>query len=329
MYQYDLLVTGLSSLLRIEAAFEADPGLAATPLIDPLVVIGLPRSGTTFLHRLLSTAPGAAGVSMQRHMFPMPHPVVDYRNLEVAAKFLPWQIAARPYQMDAMHFVRPDLPDECNFGMRLAGRSMIYWATAPTYSYLPWLLAQDLRESYQLYRKALILHQRSMPGARLTLKCPHHLAWLPSLCEALPEAAIVQTHRDPRETVPSECKLVLALQAVSTSRIDWRRTVTCNFEKVRCFAERAVTFERHPAASRIVHVDYRSLVRDPVGAVRDLYPKIGRTFGSAEEAALAGFAQENRQHRHGKNEYSAARFGISAEQIDAEFKAYRERFIVA
>lgn len=327
MYEHSMLVTGLSALLQVEAAFEADPTLAQTPLLAPMFVTGLPRSGTTFLHRLLSAVPEAAPVTMLGHMLPMPYKPIDYRKLEVWAKFQPWLAASRAYQMDAMHHVRPDLPDECNFGMRLAGRSMIYWATAPTYSYLRWLLDQDLRESYQLYRKVLILHQRANPGKRLTLKCPHHLAWLPALTEALPEALIVQTHRDVVETVPSECKLVLSLQAISTQKLDWKRTVEGNAMKVRTFAERSVAFDKTPAGARIHHFDYKKLVRDPVAMVREIHTRCGLPFTDAHVASLAQFATQNRQHKHGKNNYSASQFDMSTDQIAQEFAAYRQRFL--
>src|SRR5262249_53382056 len=116
---YNLLVTGLSSLLRVEQQFATDPTLAHEPLIPPLIVTGIPRSGTTFLHRLLAAEPQAASISLSRHIFPLPHTPVNYRWCEVQAKFLPWWTASRQYGLDAMHYVRPHLPDECNFGMRL------------------------------------------------------------------------------------------------------------------------------------------------------------------------------------------------------------------
>jgi hypothetical protein len=322
-----LLVTGLSMLLQVEDAFVQDKTLAQQPLVPPLVVTGLPRSGTTFLHRMLAAEPDAASITMTEHVFPLPHRPVDYRRLDVWAKFQPWLAASNRYNMDAMHYVRPDLPDECNFGMRLAGRSMIYWATAPVHGYLRWLLAQDLRECYQLYRKVLLLHQRRMPGRRITLKCPQHLAWLPALAEALPEALIVQTHRDPMETVPSECKLVLSLQAISARTFDWQRSVEGNSLKVRTYAERSLAFADTPAGSRVKHVDYRGLVRDPLGVVRDVHAHFGLPFTASHETALARFASANRQHKHGRNDYSAEQYGLDRSQLAVEFKRYRERFL--
>ncbi len=321
-----LLVTGLSALLRVERLFAERPELAKTPLHAPIVVLGLPRSGTTYLHRLLSALPEAAPVSFYQHIYPVTSPGPDLRLLRTRLEFLPWQLAARPYAIDSMHLVRPGLPDECNLGMRLGGESMIYWATAPTYRYLRWLLDQDLRESYLLYRKVLILHQLAAPGRRLTLKCPHHAAWLPSLSAALPEAKLVFTHRDPVEAVPSECKLVLSTQSLSTRELDWRATVDGNSLKVQTFSSRSVAFADGPEGGRLYHVPYRRLVKEPVALLRDIQGWAGAPFDDAHAAIIQRFADENRQHKHGVNVYSAEQFGLDPARLAAAFGPYRERF---
>ena len=321
-----LLRTGLASLLKVEQTFKERPELAKTPLRSPVFVLGLPRSGTTYLHRLLSAMPDAAPVAFYRHIYPLKGSWPDLRRARAEAEFLPWQLAGRAYALDSMHLVRPGLPDECNLGMRLGGRSMIYWATAPTYTYLRWLLSQDLRESYQLYRKVLILHQLEAPERRLTLKCPHHLAWLPALAEAIPEAHLVVTHRDPVEAVPSECKLVLSLQALSTRELDWRRTVEGNSLKIHTFSSRLVRFADGPQGGRLIQVPYQRLVKDPVGLVADIHAAVGAPFTAAHGARITSFAEENRQHKHGKNHYTAEQFGLSPARLAEEFGPYRERF---
>lgn len=323
----NMLITGLACLLRIEKMFADDPSLEKEPLLSPMVVIGIPRSGTTFLHRLLSSAREATGILMREHFTPVPLDSLGYAPLAIRLKFQPWLAASKTYSIDAMHYVRLDLPDECNLGMRLAGRSMIYWATAPTHSYLRWLLQQDLRESYKLYRKVLILHQRAHPGRRLTLKCPHHLAWLPALAEALPEAVLVQTHRNPAEVVPSECKLIVSLHGVASRELDWRRSIETNQLKVRMYAERAVQFADSPAGQRVHHIDYRQLVRDPVAAAREVHERAGLPLSASHEATWASFAADNRQHKHGKNPYSLGEFGMDEAKINRDFASYRERFL--
>ena len=321
-----LVVTGLAEMLLLDEHFRQHPELDALELNDPLIVTGLPRSGTTFLHRLLSAAAIAEPVNLAQHLYPTRSRASSGR-IEAELSFFPWKRASKSYGLDAIHFVRPALPDECNFGMRLGMRSMIFWATAPAYGYLEWLLAQDLREAYRLYRRVLQLHQSRAPGRRLTLKCPHHLAWLPALCEALPEAHIVQTHRDPLQAVPSECKLILSLQSLATDQLDWRRTVASNSRKVQTFARRAVEFANTPQGARIKHIDYRELVRDPVALAGEIHAHFG--LEPADGEALAGFYANNRQHKHGKNRYSLEQFELERGALDQAFADYRARFLSA
>jgi hypothetical protein len=322
-----LIATGLTELLLIDELFRRDPSLEAGELVAPLIVIGLPRSGTTFLHRLLSVPRPAEPVLLHHHLFPTPRRIPGSGRIESEFLFHPWKVASRRQGLDAIHYVRPDLPDECNFGMRLGMRSMIFWATAPTYGYLEWLLEQDLREAYQLYRRTLLLHQARSPGKRLTLKCPHHLAWLPALTEALPEAHIVQTHREPVEAVPSECKLILALHALATHELNWRETVAHNHKKIGTFASRSIAFADTPRGRAIAHVDYRRLVREPGAVVDEIHAQFGLELDEVDRAALVRFHAQNPQHKHGKNSYSLAQFGLDATQIEAEFRPYRERFL--
>lgn len=322
-----LAVTGLAGFLEVEKAFRDDPSLATTKLEPPVIVLGLPRSGTTFLHRLLGASEDAASVALYQYFYPVPTGPVDLRRLNTTLTFEPWRLASGAYQMDAMHLIRSELPDECNWGMRVTGRSMIYWSAAPAYSYLRWLLGQDLRETYQFYRKMLLINQRSMPGKRLTLKCPYHGAWLPALREALPEAHLVQTNRDPLETVPSDCKLTLSMQCMATPTLDLRQSVEHVVMKDQTFAERMVAFADTDEGKNVHHVDYRRLVKDPVGVAAELHTTLGLPFSTAHESALRGYATENKQYKHGRNQYNLESFGLNPATIKQGFKAYRERFI--
>lgn len=322
-----LLVTGLGNLLQVEEAFVADAELADTRLQSPLVITGFARSGTTFLHRLLSTLPSCVGITLRQHLAPLPYRPVDYRRPDIALRFLPRRLAAQAYQVDAMHFLRPNLPDECNFGMRSGGRSMVYWSTAASYSYLDWLLHQDLRETYQHYRKVLLVHQRCYPRQRLILKCPQHLAWLPALCEAIPEATIVQMHRDPRDTVPSECKLFLSLQALSTKELDAQRTVHAIRARVATFADRSLAFDRGPDSHRIHHVQYHQLLMDPLRTVQELSEQLAIPCDEATTTQPGRFLQQHQQHRHGRNAYNAAQYGLSPADLNGLLVSYRERFL--
>lgn len=93
---WNLILTGLSGFLEVEQAFKDDPALINTKLINPLIVVGLPRSGTSFLHRLLSVAENNQGIELYRFFYPVPQQP-DFRSLKTFAIFEPWKIASNIY----------------------------------------------------------------------------------------------------------------------------------------------------------------------------------------------------------------------------------------
>lgn len=319
--------TGLAALLQIDEAFRQRPELEQVKLNRPLIVTGPLRSGTTFLHRLLCEVDDARPICLDEHLYPVSGRVPHLRRLRTWAKFLPWHAASNRFQLDAIHYVRPGLADECQMSLRQSMRSCIFWAMAPIPSYMQWLLEQDLEPSYQLYRRTLQFLQAQVPTARLTLKCPQHLAWLPTLTAALPEAHIVQTHRDPKQTLPSECKLQLSMHAMATDRLDIEKLVRYTGYRARILAERAVDFADHREGQRVLHVDYTDIVGRPIELALHIRRHFGLEVTSSVEQRMTRYANGNRQHKHGKNRYTLEDFGLRADQVDADFGRYRKRFL--
>lgn len=322
--QWDFIVTGLAEWLRLDAYFREHPEIESQALIPPLLVTGLPRSGTTFLHRLLCESPDARPIPFHEHVRPVSQSV--FSRLEVKGKFLPWQMTANAYDMDAIHFVRPDEPDECNFSLRIGLHSMVFWSTAYIPSYMHWLLSQNMNEAYRDYRRILLILQSRSPGQRLTLKCPSHAAFLQAIAEEIPEALIVHTHRAPHAVVASEASLILALQATSTHNLESKGSVDTNFEKVATYARRMVEFADTSAGKRVHHVDYRQLLTEPVQVAKEIREGFGLPFEDEHTQRLSKYAHDNRQHKHGKHKYSLQQYGFDIDTIDRRFATYCERF---
>ncbi len=323
---WELMVTGLSSRLQLDELYRQSPELERTPLTPPLIVLGLPRSGTTFLHRLLADTDDARAMCFFEHLRPLPPKGLDLRRFRTELKFAPWRHIGTQYNLDSIHYVRPGEADECNFSLRLSMRSTIFWSLAPTHSYLHWLLGQDLRETYRTYRRVLLCMQRQNPGCRMTLKCPSHSAFLPALTEAIPEAMLIQTHRAPESIIASESSLMLALQATSVETLDWRRSVQTNIDKVAAYADRSADFADTEAGRAVLHVDYRRLVSESVTVAREIREHFGLGFGPGHARRLEHYARDNRQHKRGRHRYSMQKYELDPEDIERRFAKYRERF---
>ena len=318
-FMHQVVLRALEVRLRLAArAPEAD----ALPLRPPLVICGLPRSGTTFLHRLLALADDAQALPLWELMEPVAGPGPDRRRVE-AERRMARLARVVPHSIDAQHLMRADLPDECGHLFKPAFLSSLLWMV-PATGWLEWMHHQDFGPAYADYRRLLALLAR--PDRRLVLKDPFHAMHLPALFSAVPDARVVQTHRAPSEVVPSFHKLCLTLHAVFAEDLDLQRIVTANTDWLAHLAQRSVDDRVLVPAGQVLDVDYRDLVRDPVDTCRRIHAHFGLPFDEALEARMQAFVAENGQRKHGPNPYSAEDYGQTTAGIGARFQDYRSTY---
>lgn len=323
-YQQQITNALVTRLLRIEAR-KRRPEAFRIPLTPPLIVLGLPRSGTTLLHRLLSLAADARSPALWEMQQPLPGPGPDerrnqsLREIKRFKKFAP--------EIDAKHHVDVDEPEEDFFLLDSSFWSFSFWVMAPVYGYLDWFLKQDPRPGYRVYREHLQLLQAGSPEKLLTLKAPVHTGYVETLLETVPNAMIVQTHRDPVSVTCSINSLMYTLQSYLTESLDVRRAATANTEIFAHLVERNIEARRRIAPNRILDVRYPDLTADPVATVKRIYIHFGLPFDDAFEARMRAWMAERPRHRFGKHEYAAEDFGMTDAWIAGRFKAYIERFL--
>jgi hypothetical protein len=305
----EALVTGH----RVERSNSAGP---RRPI---LVVCGLPRSGTTLLHRLLSLAPDASGVPFWQLLSPVPPPGRDTRRLS-AERRLRALAAVSSVPLDAQHLIRADLPDECTHLFRPAFRSSFFWQV-PLYGWLDHMISADPTPAYRAWHAALGVLEP--PDRRLVLKDPFHTGYLATLRAVAPDAMIVQTHRDPVETVPSFHRLCMTGHAALCARLDVPRTVEAHMRWLEHHVSqnRAARDTLPPGA--ICDVDYRALVADPIATVARVHAQLGLPFDNVFEARIAEWIATHPQRAFGDNPYSAEDFGQTRGAIAERFSAYR------
>lgn len=326
---HDTIVSGLSHYLQIKEAHRLNPELSKIQLKDPLVVIGLPRSGTTHLHRLLALAPDSTYLPMWEHFYPVPpRKGLDFRRLGLKIQFNFWKYFANRFGLDSVHYVRPDLPDECTFSLRFGGSSHLFWSMAPVYDYLDWLSTQStMEESYKTYRLVLQLIQARNPNKRIILKCPSHALNLKSLTKIIPEARLVFTHRAPRALIGSEASLIARLQATSAkTKIDWRRTVKANARKNFLYSQKMVEFSSQHPAAKIFHAPYSKLIKEPKALVEAIHEFFDVEMTETHQELLSKYLSQNKQHSHGKHNYSHKNTGLTELEINEGLKDYVKYF---
>jgi hypothetical protein len=299
---------------RLRDEFRRRPGLLNTPLLRPLVVVGLPRTGTTLLHSLLGCDPEALVLPFWQLRRPCPIP---RRRLDRATRILRAAAMARLARSMAprlrdIHPVSALRPEEDVFLFRDTGMPAVP-VTAP--GYLRWLQATDPTPGYQTYRRHLqaLLHDR--PGQRPVLKSPFHLGRLEALLAEVPEATVVWTHRDPAVALASWCSLAAVLASAAGDQVDLialgRRWLEfCATELDRALAARAAA-----DPTRFHDVDYEALVADPLAEVERLYARLGLALSDAARQRMTRWIgrHHHRRRGHRPHRYSLADVGAHSD----------------
>jgi hypothetical protein len=310
--------------------------IRAEEIGPPLVIVGLARTGTTMLHRLLSSDPGLYAARWWEVRFPAPFPGWDWSGpdprIAAAHQQVEWILANQPV-LAAIHPWDAEGPDEEIMLMEHAFLSHVPESGANLPSYRAWLDRQDLRPAYALLRRLLQFLQwqkrrRGETAERWVLKTPMHLGFLDLLLETFPGARVVQTHRDPLETIPSVASMYYALWGLATEKPDPVEVGRQCLERYAGALRRCLAVRERLPADPCVDVSYRDVARDPIGAVQRIYDAVARPLTPAAEAAMRAWARANPREHRPSHEYTMETFGLTREAIEREFAEYRARFVL-
>lgn len=314
-----MVVRQLESRLASQAGWKQRPDCLARELTAPLVIVGIPRTGTTALHKVLSMDEQFQVLENWLIAAPMPRPPrhewPSYPGYHAGAQIA----AAMSDELKAAHFTEPHEADECVVLMAQSFVSNMFGSTLPLPDYDEWLLTQDTTPSFRRYADNLRLVGADDPDRTWLLKNPSHLLALDSLLEVFPDARIVHTHRDPAEAIPSVCSVLRIIRSTMLGdSVDLHAIGTRELSIWSTAARRACDIrERRPES--FFDVDYRDLLAEPMGVVSAIYGNFGITLSAGAESAMRDWLRDNRQGKHGIHEYQAEDFGLDPTTIREAF----------
>ena len=215
------IILWLSGRLQVVDILKRHPEILQQELIAPMVIVGLPRSGTSILFELLSRDPEVGVPQMWEALMPCPPPVAatyttDPRIERADQLFTQWNRVAPEFA--SMHEMRGDIPAEC--GLLMAGTfiSDHIQSLHQTPSYSAWCAQADYEPVYQYHRDILKILQWKNPRQRWLLKAPEHQIHLETLLAVYPDARVVQTHRDPLKCMASTTSLMGTLYSMRSDQ---------------------------------------------------------------------------------------------------------------
>jgi hypothetical protein len=302
----------------------------------PLVVLGLPRSGTTFLHALLAQDPASRSIAEWERLRPSPPPEESGYGADPRIAQARAETRVDP-GMQERHLHDVELPVECGPAfLNYEFLSMGYdcrWSV-PRYRIR---MRRPIARAYEWHRRCLQHFQSRTVRRHWVLKSPEHLAHMRELFAVYPDARIVFTHRDPLQAVGSLASLVSYMRAPhypAGDEMEAAKRVGPEMLDYWADALRSALAYRAECPARrqqFYDVAYPDLTADPMRIVHAIYEKFGVELTAEADARmrawLSDFRHERYQERFGSHSYTLQKYGLQEAAVLERFGDYQREFI--
>jgi hypothetical protein len=330
-----ILIRALANRLRIAALCECHSEIAEQAVDAPVFIVGLQRSGTTLLQRLLALHPGLRALASWEAVTPAPLPGRPGRPDPRLADALRAERAVR-YMAPDFFSIHPIVARGQEEDSLLFDPSL-YTTTAEALMNVPsftaWLEEVDHGGAYAEYRRIVQLLLWQRPGAgggqRWLGKTPLHLEHLDTLLSTVPDARIVHTHRDPARCVASLCSMLAHARGFFSDRVDAREIGRQWLARTRRMVERGSSARQRLGESAFLDVRYEELLDDPMKVVRRICEGVGAPLPADGERQMRAFLAAHPQHEFGIHAYGLADFGLEEAEVRGAFSGYCDRYAIA
>jgi hypothetical protein len=319
----------LVNRLRLQRDLARHPEILDEDVSDPVVILGMPRTGTTKLQRLLSADPRNHKLALWKLLNPAPFAGdTDPPNAArlAFAKIVEDATRANP-DFTRSHETAADEADEDSFLLLFSFDYPMLHNIFPADSYLSWVRTRSPLPAHR-YERTLLKYLQWQDGGRAAgrwiLKNPGHVGHLKALHTVFPHATFVHSHRDMVGVLASYCYLIESIYKPLYVDVDPREV---GRQALLYWKPELERYERDRAelGSRvsILDVPYQSITDDPYPVVREIYARAGLAFTSEAETAMRAWSDRNQQHKHGKATYRLERYGLTTDIVRAAFPATR------
>jgi len=325
------LVNLLSVRMQLEATWREHPEILERPVRRPMVLTGLPRSGTSALFNLLAEDPAARPLRLWETQFPAPP---DGWTEAKRGEPDPRHAAMRDYyeqgrkknpEFTKIHFASADTPEECVLIHAYAFHGVQNGIEVMMEPYASWYREQDLRPMYAYEKRILQTLDWQRPGERWLLKAPAHMWGLEGLVETFPDVGIVWSHRTPLRAIASVCSMTQTLMQTRVG-LDAKALGGVVMDFYATSLERGLEARDRMDAARFIDVTHDDFVRDGMQAATRIYDHFGLPLPEQAAAAMRARVENHPKGRHGEHDYGLEEFGLSREDVVQRFGPYVERF---
>ena len=322
----------LKNRLLIEEAYRHQPELSEQVLDRPIVIAGLPRTGTTHLHNLISSDPALYFLPWWESLEPLPPLAERGADMDVDPR---WQRAADGIDMrdrlmphfKRMHDMWPEHAHEEIHLLAIAGSTMFFETLAPSESWREYYCGTDQTPWYAYMARVLrVIQSRRPGGGRWILKSPQHLEQFGPLNRVFPDATFVVTHRDPVSITASFATMATYSARLSQSVVDPERVGGYWARRIEAMLRACVEDRESLPSERSIDVRFHEFMQDDLATVAKIYALAGQPLTSAAHAAMDAFMREHPRGKHGRIRYDLGDFGIDRGERRKALDFYVQRF---
>ncbi len=330
----DTVTRFLVNRLRLVADLKQHPEILNEPIAPPVIIMGLPRTGTTKLHRMLAVDQRFPSLRAWQIMNPAPFPGgpgADGRDPRIsAAEQVDAMVDATVPELMAGHPIRAEDVDEefvtlmeMNFDYLLLAMRV----EAPRFE--AWVRTRPVLPNYRFLRRCLqyLQWQTGNAGKPYLLKSPLHLSALDALLEVFPGATLVHCHRDPVAAATSFMRLSELARGLCYDRVDphalgtW--ILTLLGEQIQKNLEQRAALRQR---LKIIDVAFRDIARDPFAAIDRIYAERDDALAPETRNAMLAWEKTHPADRFGKFSYSMAHYGKTPKDYESTFSTYLQQF---
>ncbi|OBK20584.1 sulfotransferase [Mycobacterium asiaticum] len=325
----------LGRRLQIHDYIQAHPEVLDAPIERPLIVLGMPRTGTTVISYLLDQDPARRSLLHWQCVHPIPPASAetlrtDPRCLALLAEQSNILQMVKAANVALPHWEDADGPTEDMFIHNQDFKGLSWDSFLSTRRYAEWLFDEaDMRSTYEYQKRYLQVLQSTAPGA-WSLKMPSHSVHIEALLDVFPDARLVWAHRDPYKATGSLANLWKLPKGMThvPDAIDLAAMGRDAMWQMSYHVERPLRARERIGDDRFFHMYYHEMMRDPMDVMRRLYDWAGDPLTPETEVRMRNWLAENPQDRFAPNAYRLDEYNLTVEQLQPVFAEYLDTFAI-
>ncbi len=332
--QHQRILNSLKNRLRMQAWLDYHPEILEEELLPPVVIVGLTRTGTTMLHRILAADSRFHAPLWYEVRNPAPYREwrahkPDQRVAEAEAEVAAL-LQANP-EIASIHPMDPVGADEEILLLEHSFYSYVPNSFAHVPSYGEFVAAADNTPAYEYLKKQLqfLQWQKKLRGEhaeRWLLKAPHHLHFMSTLLKVFDGIQVVATHRDPVVSIPSTASFYYNLWLTGSDNADKHVVAQEVLDVFASGTEHTLT-TRQSCEDQFCDIWFRDTVARPEDVTRKIYEFIDLELTDQAREAMEKHRDANRREDRPAHAYTLEEYGYTEAAIRDRFAAYCQRFI--